>query len=137
MGEHDHEKSDDRTELFFTPSTTIANSGKARATDDVQSDRASAVRQQVSPALPGYKQHVVHVFGGLPPPREYLDQTVGNANGEVRFAFHPNGDVSAHRWNMESYGWQEIGLYIASQNAIFGELASQAVRTQLGLSGQP
>ncbi|KAF2105107.1 hypothetical protein NA57DRAFT_51885 [Rhizodiscina lignyota] len=112
--------------LSLLPSAPRANTGKARATaiDYGQDPSTMEPGSFGYQAFEEHKHHVTHVFGGMPPPRNYLDETVGEKENEVRFAFHPNGNVSAHRWDAKNYFWEELGIYVASNRHVFGELVN-------------
>lgn len=85
-------------------------------------DKPSAI------AAPFNKREINEVFGNDLPPLDYFQATVGEADGEVHFAMHPNGDISAQQWSNEKYQWVNMGQFSNIRKRTEGSLASHQLR---------
>lgn len=70
------------------------------------------------------KREITDVFGNELPGPGFMDANPGNANGQLQFIQHPNGDVSAHQWSTSRYGWENIGQFSNIRKKIEGQLAA-------------
>lgn len=78
------------------------------------------------------KREIYDVFGNAVPGLEFMEENVGFKNGQVQFAQHPNGDVSAHQWSTSRYMWENIGQFSNIRKKIEGQLASDRLKGETG-----
>lgn len=74
------------------------------------------------------RQEINEVFGNDLPPLAYFQGNVGNKDGQVGFAMHPNGDISAQQWSQSDYQWFNIGQFSNSRRRTEGTLASHRLK---------
>ncbi|KAG9520005.1 hypothetical protein KCV07_g4532, partial [Aureobasidium melanogenum] len=74
------------------------------------------------------RQEINEVFGNDLPPLTYFQGNVGNKDGQVGFAMHPNGDISAQQWSQSDYQWFNIGQFSNSRRRTEGTLASHRLK---------
>ncbi|KAI4715686.1 hypothetical protein E4T48_08133 [Aureobasidium sp. EXF-10727] len=74
------------------------------------------------------RQEINEVFGNDLPPLAYFQGNVGNKEGQVGFAMHPNGDISAQQWSQSDYQWFNIGQFSNSRRRTEGTLASHRLK---------
>ncbi|CAD0109785.1 unnamed protein product [Aureobasidium uvarum] len=74
------------------------------------------------------RQEINEVFGNDLPPLAYFQGNVGNREGQVGFAMHPNGDISAQQWSQSDYQWFNIGQFSNSRRRTEGTLASHRLK---------
>ncbi|KEQ72375.1 hypothetical protein M436DRAFT_73345 [Aureobasidium namibiae CBS 147.97] len=74
------------------------------------------------------RQEINEVFGNNLPPLAYFQGNVGNKNGQVGFAIHPNRDISAQQWSQSGYQWYNIGQFSNSRRRTEGSLASHRLK---------
>ncbi|THY23058.1 hypothetical protein D6D01_06097 [Aureobasidium pullulans] len=77
---------------------------------------------------PCNKHEINEVFGNDLPPMAHFLSSVGNINGEVGFAMHPNGDISGHQWSANDFQWYNIGLFSNIRRRTEGMLASHRLK---------
>lgn len=76
-----------------------------------------------------YDEHeILEVFKKRLPGLDYLTTSPGQADGEVQFVQHPNGDVSAHMWSMRGYEWCNIGSFSNIRKKVEGQLAGDRLK---------
>ncbi|CAD0099535.1 unnamed protein product [Aureobasidium mustum] len=85
-------------------------------------DKSSAI------AVSFNRQEINEVFGNDLPPLTYFQGNVGNKDGQIGFAMHPNGDTSAQQWSQSDYQWFNIGQFSNSRRRTEGTLASHRLR---------
>lgn len=85
-------------------------------------DKSSAI------AVSFNRQEINEVFGNDLPPLAYFQGNVGNKDGQVGFAMHPNGDISAQQWSQSDYQWFNIGQFSNSRRRTEGTLASHRLK---------
>lgn len=85
-------------------------------------DKSSAI------AVSFNKQEINEVFGNNLPPLAYFQGNVGIKDGQVGFAIHPNGDISAQQWSQAAYQWYNIGQFSNSRRRTEGTLASHRLK---------
>ncbi|KAG9887640.1 hypothetical protein KCU94_g16594, partial [Aureobasidium melanogenum] len=90
---------------------------------EVKSDEKSSVI-----AVSFNRQEINEVFGNDLPPLTYFQGNVGNKDGQVGFAMHPNGDISAQQWSQSDYQWFNIGQFSNSRRRTEGTLASHRLK---------
>ncbi|CAD0088223.1 unnamed protein product [Aureobasidium mustum] len=64
---------------------------------------------------------------------ERFQHMAGLKDGEVKFAIHPNGDLSAQQWFQSGGQWFNIGHHSRSLMRIEGSLASHRLREEVEL----
>ncbi|KAI5276724.1 hypothetical protein E4T47_00285 [Aureobasidium subglaciale] len=75
-------------------------------------------------AAPFDRHEINEVFGNDLPPLSYFQSNVGHEDGQVGFAMHPNGDISAQQWSQTDYQWYNIGQFSNVRRRAEGTLAS-------------
>ncbi|KAH0362521.1 hypothetical protein KCU65_g7996, partial [Aureobasidium melanogenum] len=90
---------------------------------EVKSDETSSTI-----AVSFNRQEINEVFGNDLPPLAYFQGNVGNKDGQVGFAMHPNGDISAQQWSQSDYQWFNIGQFSNSRRRTEGTLASHRLK---------
>ncbi|KAI5208468.1 hypothetical protein E4T39_01272, partial [Aureobasidium subglaciale] len=74
-------------------------------------------------AAPFDRHEINEVFGNDLPPLTYFQSNVGHEDGQVGFAMHPNGDISAQQWSQNDYQWYNIGQFSNVRRRTEGTLA--------------
>jgi hypothetical protein len=74
------------------------------------------------------RQEINEVFGNNLPPLTHFQGNVGDKDGQVGFAIHPNGDISAQQWSQSDYQWFNIGQFSNSRRRTEGTLASHRLK---------
>lgn len=88
--------------------------------------RSDAVNATVTAAI--NRRELTAVFGSNLPSPGVCQTHPGQANGQIQFCVHPNGDVSAHQWFSASYQWLNIGQFSNIRKRTEGQLASDRLR---------
>lgn len=79
-------------------------------------------------ATPINEREIYEVFGNPLPPLAYFSSAEGTRNGQVSFAIHPNGDISAQQWSSDKYQWHNIGQFSNVRKRTEGNLASHRLK---------
>nr|POE89975.1 dash complex subunit spc19 [Quercus suber] len=74
------------------------------------------------------QREIYQVFGSKPPGMEFIEQNVGDKNGQLQFIQHPNGDISAHQWSTERFLWENIGQFSNIRKKVEGQLAADCLK---------
>ncbi|KAK6008486.1 hypothetical protein QM012_000389 [Aureobasidium pullulans] len=105
-----------RTKPFSKPAVGL-NAREVKSDDKLSAIAVSFNRQKIN-----------EVFGNDLPPLTYFQGNVGNKDGQVGFAMHPNGDISAQQWSQSDYQWFNIGQFSNSRRRTEGTLASHRLK---------
>ncbi|KAF2861503.1 hypothetical protein K470DRAFT_263643 [Piedraia hortae CBS 480.64] len=68
------------------------------------------------------------IYGNKVVGPEYVKAKHGKANGEVQFAVHRNGDISAQQWSQARGLWEIIGQYSYARQRTEGQLAADRLK---------
>lgn len=74
------------------------------------------------------QREIYQVFGSKPPGTEFIEQNVGDKNGQLQFLQHPNGDIAAHQWSSERFLWENIGQFSNIRKKLEGQLAADCLK---------
>jgi hypothetical protein len=75
----------------------------------------------------GVSDQYAELFGRLPD-QIWLQEQLGEFDGQVVFVGHPNRNISAHQWSTAAFQWESIGRYAHSRDKVEGSLASDRVK---------
>ena len=120
-----HYNSSDQLQQFQTqiPRATTAYNYAA-----VYAHQPSLINRQLSSLYD--RSEVLRVFGNTLPGPDHLQRISGSRDGQVQFAQHPNGDISAHQWTGSLFQWTNLGQYSNTRRRIEGQLASDRIKGQ-------
>lgn len=76
------------------------------------------------------KRDITDIFGNELPGPGFMDGNPGNTNGQLQFTQHPNGDVAAHMWSSERFGWENIGQFSNIRKKVEGQLANSRLKNE-------
>ena len=98
------------------------NLGELDAYEDKPDERQTTVEATFD------AREIYNVFGNALPGPGVMDGSEGHKDGEVRFVQHPNGDVFAHQWSAERFGWDNIGQFSNHRKKVEGQLAADRLK---------